>query len=144
MSMMNMKYYGIPNLNEHPGCIGARVTAVHREQFEIATEHGFSAAKMKRGLQLDADAMPTVGDRISVEYNPCGESMAVEVLPRTTLFARQDSWHGTRQLIAANFDYVLIATSLNADFSLRRLERYLALARESGADRKSTRLNSSH
>ena len=131
--MMNMKNYGIPNQNDRPGCVGARVTAVHRERFEIATEYGFSSAKMKRGLQLDTDEMPTVGDRILVEYNPGGESVGVEVLPRTTLFARQDSWHGIRQLIAANFDYVLIATSLNEDFSLRRLERYLALARESGA-----------
>lgn len=131
--MMNMNHYNIPNLNDQSGRIGARVTAVHREQFEIATEHGFSTAQMKRGLQLSADDMPTVGDFVAVEYNPSGDSMAVEVLPRTTLFARQDSWHGTRQLIAANFDYVLVATSLNADFSMRRLERYLALARESGA-----------
>lgn len=131
---MSYENYNLPTLTDRPGCIAARVTAVHRERFEIVTEYGFGFARMKRGLQLAADEMPTVGDLICVEFNPAGDSTAVAILPRRTLFARLDGWHGTRQLIAANIDLVCIATSLNADFNLRRLERYLALARESGAE----------
>lgn len=127
---MNMEHYAIPTLNDER-YIAARVTAVHRDRFDVATAYGFSHAQMKRGLH--AQEMPTVGDLIAIEYNPCGDSMAVGILERKTLFARQDSWHGTRQLIAANVDFALITTSLNADFSLPRLERYLVLARESGA-----------
>lgn len=130
---MAYENYGIPTLTDRPGCIGARVTAVHRERFEIITEYGFSHARMKRGLRLAADEMPTVGDRIVVQYNPAGDSVALEVLPRTALFARLDGMHGRAQLVAANMDLVCIVTSLNAEFNLRRLERYLALARESGA-----------
>lgn len=131
---MAYENYGIPVVNDRPGCTGARVTAVHRERFEIVTEYGFGFARMKRGLQLSADGMPTVGDAIVVQYNPAGDSVAVEILPRHTLFARFDGWHGTRQLVAANVELVCIATSLNGDFNLKRLERYLALARESGAE----------
>lgn len=128
---MNIENYMIPVL-DNPRTIAARVTAVHRDRFEIMTEHGPTFAQMKRRLHLSE--MPTVGDLIEIEYNPGGDSMAVAILPRRTLFARFDGWKGVRQLVAANVDLVCIVTSLNADFNMRRLERYLALARESGAE----------
>jgi ribosome biogenesis GTPase len=128
---LNIENYRIPDLND-PRLIAARVTAVHRDRFEIMTVYGPTHAQMKRGLQFDE--MPTVGDLIEIEYNPGGDSVAVGVLPRRTLFARQDTWHGGRQLVAANVDIAFITTSLNADFNIRRLERYLALALESGAE----------
>lgn len=130
MTIMPIENYRIPDLTDR-GLTGARVTAVHRGRFEIVTEWGPGFARMKRGLRLDE--MPTVGDFIAVEYNPGGDSVGVEILPRSTLFARMDGYHGVRQLVAANVDLDCIVTSLNAEFSLRRLERYLALARESGA-----------
>lgn len=128
---MNIENYSLPRLEGNR--TAARVVAVHRERFEIVTEYGEGFAKMKRGLRMEAEELPTTGDFLAVEYNPLGDSVATEVLPRRTLFARLDGWHGTRQLVAANFDEAAIVTSLNGDFSLRRLERYLALARESGA-----------
>ena len=128
---MNIDSYNIPVLN-NSDTIAARVTAVHRDRFEIMTEYGSAFAQMKRGLQFEE--MPTVGDLIEVEYNPGGDSMAVSILPRRTLFARFDGWKGVRQLVAANVDFACITTSLNADFNIRRLERYLALTRESGAE----------
>lgn len=129
---MNAQNYGFPILDD-PNLTGARVTAVHRGRFEVATEYGFTHATMKRGLRLEADEMSTVGDYLALCYNPSGDSVAVAVLPRRTLFARQDAYTGQRQLLAANVDLACIVTSLNGDFNLRRLERYLALARDSGA-----------
>lgn len=128
---MNTENYMIPTL-DNPRTVAARITAVHRDRFEIMTHSGPAFAQMKRGLSFDE--MPTVGDLIEIEYNPDGDSVAVAVLPRRTLFARFDGWNGKRQLVAANVDYACIVTSLNADFNIRRLERYLALARESGAE----------
>ena len=87
---MAYEHFGIPTLTDRPGCIGARVTAVHRERFEIVSEFGFSGARMKRGLQLPADALPTVGDRVVIRYNPTGDSSILEVLPRKALFSRLD------------------------------------------------------
>jgi ribosome biogenesis GTPase len=56
------------------------------------------------------------------------------VLPRATCFTRRASGPGGGlQVMAANVDVALIAASLNADLSLRRIERYLATAWESGA-----------
>lgn len=134
--MSEYDIYGIKGPEWQAGVRGtlARVVAVHRERFEIVTEYGFSHARMKRGKQYrEGGELPTAGDFIDVEYNPSGDSMATAVLPRRTQFVRQDSWHGTEQLVAANFDCVFIVTSLNAEFNARRLERYLALALESGA-----------
>ncbi len=128
---MNIENYAIPTLNEK-NTIAARVTAVHRGRFEIMTRFGPAFAQMKRGLHFQE--MPTVGDLIEIEYNPSGDSMALSILPRRTLFARSDGYRGGRQLVAANVDIAFITTSLNADFNMRRLERYLALARESGAE----------
>jgi ribosome biogenesis GTPase len=56
------------------------------------------------------------------------------ILPRRTRISRKVAWQKTEeQVLAANVDVVFIVTSLNEDLNLRRLERYLILARESGA-----------
>lgn len=113
----------------------ARITAVHRELFHIVTEQGEKNAKLKSSLFYNehaADAFPTVGDYVSVIANPAGDDLICGVLPRRSKFARMDSWHGVEQLVAANFDYVFITLSLNEDFNVNRLERYLTLAWQSG------------
>ncbi len=63
-----------------------------------------------------------------------GAAVISHVLPRATAFTRMAA--GTAkdmQVVAANVDVALLAASLNADLNLRRLERYLATAYESGA-----------
>ena len=57
------------------------------------------------------------------------------VLPRRTRISRKTPWLAAKeQVLAANVDTVLLTTSLNEDLSLRRLERYLATAWDSGAE----------
>ena len=56
------------------------------------------------------------------------------VLPRHTKFSRKTAWQATEeQVLAANIDVVFLVTSMNEDLNLRRLERYIILAWESGA-----------
>lgn len=55
------------------------------------------------------------------------------VLARRSLFTRAGEGGGADQLIAANIDIVLLATAFDSDHSMRRLERYLTLAWQSGA-----------
>jgi ribosome biogenesis GTPase len=79
--------------------------------------------------------LPAVGDWVVVRWR-AGEDRGsiVAVLPRRSQFSRRAAGHTTdEQVVAANVDVIFIVMALDADYSLRRLERYLLLARESGA-----------
>lgn len=131
--MTELEKYGYSGKTEfEDGAIAARITAQHRERYEVICERGHAAAQLKRTINFID--IPTTGDYVKMIYNPDGESLITELLPRKTLFARTKSWTGMKQAVAANFDYVLIMSSLNADFNPRRLERYLSLALISGAE----------
>jgi ribosome biogenesis GTPase len=79
--------------------------------------------------------LPAVGDWVVVRKRPDENRGAIiAVLPRQSWFSRRMAGQVTdEQVVAANVDVVFIVMALDADFSLRRLERYLLLARESGA-----------
>lgn len=118
------------------GLIPGRVIEVQREQYKIITDNGESAAKLKGSLFYNEDIIstyPAVGDFVLVKPNPLGEDVIYHVLERKSKFSRLDSFNEIEQVVATNFDYVFIMTSLNYDFNLRRVERYLASAWESGA-----------
>ncbi|MBQ0031457.1 MAG: GTPase RsgA [bacterium] len=76
---------------------------------------------------------PLTGDFVHFRYNAQGESMITEVLPRFSHFERKDpTAKRTSQTLAVNFDTLFIMMSLNENFSIPRLERYLALAEDMG------------
>jgi ribosome biogenesis GTPase len=79
--------------------------------------------------------LPAVGDWVAIRKRPAGERGAiVGVLPRRSRFSRKVAGNVTgEQIVAANVNVVFIVMGLDQDFSLRRLERYLLLGRESGA-----------
>ena len=87
----------------------------------------------RRSFPAADGGYPVTGDWVAAELKG-GAAIIAHVLPRTTAFTRMAA--GTakdRQVVAANVDTALLAASLNADFSPRRLERYLANTYESGA-----------
>ena len=132
---MNLEDYGIlPDTQNLPG-IPARVTAVHKERYEIVCRHGITHARLKtKEYYVDDQDFPTAGDYVMVDPVENGDSRILATLPRRTLFARREPGPVPRdQAVAANFDYVFIMQSLNQDFNPRRLERYLTLAWQSGA-----------
>lgn len=132
---MNIKDYGIlPNTENLPG-IPARVTAVHKERYEIVCAHGITHARLKtKEYYVDTQDFPTTGDFVMVNYIDNGDSQIITTLPRKTIFSRREPGPIPRdQAVAANFDYVFIMQSLNMDFNPKRLERYLTLAWQSGA-----------
>ena len=103
----------------------ARVVAQHRNRLDLLAEAG------ERGLDLHPD-MPeiTVGDWLVL--SPKGNFD--NLLERQSLFRRKAAGSKVgEQLIAANVDTLFIVTSLNDDFNLNRIERYLSLANEVGA-----------
>ena len=132
---MNINDYGImPNTQNLPG-IPARITAVHKERYEIVCEHGMAHARLKtKEYYVDTQDFPTTGDFVMINYIPNGDSQIIATLPRRTFFSRREPGPVPRdQAVAANFDFVFIIQSLNMDFNPKRLERYLTLAWQSGA-----------
>jgi ribosome biogenesis GTPase / thiamine phosphate phosphatase len=79
--------------------------------------------------------LPAVGDWVMVRRRRVEDQASiVAVLPRRSWFSRKTAGTVTdEQIVAANVDVVFLAMALDADFNVRRLERYLLLARESGA-----------
>src|SRR5690606_4165449 len=68
------------------------------------------------------------------EYPNERKAIVHGILPRKSKFSRKVAGKAVyEQIVAANLDYVFILTSLNNEFNLRRIERYLVLAWESGA-----------
>ena len=132
---MNIKDWGqVPNTENLPG-IPARVTAVHKERYEIVCAHGITHARLKtKEYFVNTQDFPTTGDFVMIHYIDNGDSQIIATLPRRTYFSRREPGPIPRdQAVAANFDYVFIMQSLNMDFNPKRLERYLTLAWQSGA-----------
>ena len=132
---LNLYDYGpVPNCETRPG-IPARVTAQHKERYEIVCQHGMTYARLKtREYYRGTELFPTVGDYVMVNYMENGDSQILATLPRRTFFSRREPGPIPRdQAVAANFDCVFILQSMNRNFNLKRLERYLTLAWQSGA-----------
>jgi ribosome biogenesis GTPase len=114
----------------------ARVIEVQKEQYKLATEYGESLGKLKGSLFYNDrvyNVYPTIGDFVLVKHNHLGEDIIYHVLERKSKFSRLDSFNKVEQIVAANFDYVFIMVSLNNDFNVKRTERYLTAAWQSGA-----------
>lgn len=116
----------------------ARVAIEYNHIFRLMDGEGefdaTSAGRLKHHAESRSE-LPSVGDWVAVRVRPGDEQGAiVAVLPRRSWFSRKSAGHVTHeQVVAANVDVVFIVMALDHDYNLRRLERYLLLARESGA-----------
>jgi len=121
-----------------PGSVVARVAAVDRERSLLIDATGtFPARLAGRYLHRhhQAEDLPCVGDWVCVERPTDGIGVIHDVLPRRTLLRRWSAGDtGEVQPIAANVDVVLVVQSCHFDFNVNRLERYLVMAREAGAE----------
>ncbi|HEY0435837.1 MAG TPA: ribosome small subunit-dependent GTPase A [Phenylobacterium sp.] len=118
------------------GLAPARVIVQHRGLYRIVGEAGETEARISGRFahQAAEGGYPVTGDWVASEAAG-GLALIHAVLPRRTAFVRRAAGPGGgAQVAAANVDVALLAASLNADLNLRRLERYLAAAYESGAD----------
>lgn len=114
-----------------------RIILAHKGMFRVATNDGewLAVPSGKFTFTHSKEQHPAVGDWVIVEQMP-GEQKAIihEVLSRSSQFVRKTAGKTTDiQLIAVNVDYAFLVMSLNQDFNLRRLERYLLAAYDSGA-----------
>jgi len=120
------------------GVVAGRVSIQHRGAYDVLTELGELRCEVPRRLVHEAETiadLPVVGDWV-VLTPPAdgGLGTITAVLPRLTKFSRKTAWQAAEeQVLAANIDVAFLVASMNEDLSLRRLERYLILAWESGA-----------
>ena len=111
----------------------ARIGAQHRGEFALLTEEGEVRARAAGRLFYAHEVggqLPAVGDWVAVTP----PATIASILPRRSAFIRKNAGHdSTEQVLAANVDAAFLLAGLDDDFSLRRLERYITIAWESGA-----------
>lgn len=122
----------------HPTCEPGRVSAEHRGGYQVISQAGELVAgvtgKFRHAAERGELDLPAVGDWVALSHAEPTRATIAGVLPRFNCIRRKAAGEGVReQVLAANVDTLFLVTALNADFNLRRLERYLALASDSGA-----------
>lgn len=115
----------------------ARVVSISRGVYHLAVgEHEIDARLLKR-VRRAPSGSPAVGDWVVVEAEqvPGVDPWIVHVLDRRSRLSRKAAGARTEeQVVAANLDAVFLVMGLDGDFNLRRLERFVAMAAESGAE----------
>ena len=141
--MNNLQKYGITDRfkNEatmYPQFTLARVVAQYRGLYKVITDSDELQAEISGKLRFETSEIakfPTVGDFVMISSNDLiGNSIIHHILTRRSIFLRTAvGIKSQAQPIAANIDTVFICMSLNNNFNLSRLERYLSVAWDSGA-----------
>ncbi|HZB23529.1 MAG TPA: ribosome small subunit-dependent GTPase A [Gaiellaceae bacterium] len=116
----------------------ARVVAEHRGGYYVRGDDGDVLASVRTRWRDEHELfgeMPAVGDWVAICDAPYGRAAIEAVLPRRTKVSRKTPWlKAAEHVLVANVDTLFLVSGLDADFNVRRLERYLVTAWESGAE----------
>ena len=114
-----------------------RIILQEKGQYYIISSQGEQAAVVSGKYQFDAVSpsdYPAVGDYVMADLNDGNTAVIHHLLPRFSSFLRKAAGTARQeQVAAANVDTLFLCMSLNNDFNLRRLERYLSVAWDSGS-----------
>ena len=144
MNKITMKKLGlsqrfITESTLYTGLYIGRVISQYKDLYKIATENGELAAEVSGKFRFTVKTLseyPAVGDFVMLDRNEntSGNAIIHHVLTRKSAFIRKAAGtSNNEQIVAANIDIVFICMSLNDDFNVRRLERYLGVAWNSRA-----------
>jgi len=123
----------------YAGLYIGRIISQYKSLYKVATENGEITAEISGKFRFDVKVLsdyPAVGDFVMLDRNEdiSGNAIIHKVLTRKSAFIRKASGTSNdEQIVASNIDTVFICMSLNNDFNLRRAERYLGIAWDSGA-----------
>jgi ribosome biogenesis GTPase len=121
-----------------PALRPARIVEELKHFHRVSSDEGEYLAEIAGKIRHEAagrEDLPAVGDWVAITPRPEEGRARIEcILPRQTMLARKVAGREQcEQIIATNLDIVFVVSSLNRDLNLRRIERYLALVWESGA-----------
>ena len=120
----------------YPGFDAGRISGEHRDAYLLLFAEGECVAQPAGRLRHRArkrSELPVVGDWVAFSRNSAGPAIVRAVFPRSSLLLRAAAGNETiEQPIAANVDVLFVVSGLDVDLNLRRVERYLAFALESG------------
>ena len=117
-----------------PGRVGVAYGATYRVFLDGAETLADVPGRMRHEARSRRD-LPAVGDWVAVRRGAANARPTIQaILPRTSVFSRKVAGQETiEQIMAANVDTAFLVAGLDDDFNPRRIERYLAMAWESGA-----------
>ncbi|PPA71136.1 ribosome small subunit-dependent GTPase A [Jeotgalibacillus proteolyticus] len=123
----------------YPNLTPGRIIVEHKRLYRIQTEQGVLLGEISGKYRHEAsqrEDYPAVGDWVMVQPLENEQKAIIHAyLPRASKFSRKMAGYTSgEQIVAVNVDIVFLVMALNQDFNLRRLERYLLTAWESGAN----------
>lgn len=138
MTITDLGYTGNPEQYMNNGfCIG-RVMQEHRERYIVSTGDEEYDCEVTGNLRFTAGSradFPAVGDWVRMSIYDSDMAIIHEVLHRKTILERQAvGKFGEKQIISANIDIALIIQSIDNNFNVNRLERYLTICYAVGID----------
>ena len=115
-----------------------RVITEHRERYTVYTSSGVLDGELLGNLRYPAESredLPAVGDWVALSSYDEGKALIHAVYPRHTVLARRAVGKSEeKQIIATNIDVGLIVQSVNRDFNINRIERYLTICYAAGIE----------
>ena len=140
---ITMRQYGLSSeVEKSAECFSdltvSRVLSQEKGTYRLVSSQGEKWGEISGRFQYDVQTKseyPAVGDFVMADWNKSGGNAVIHhVLPRKSCFIRKAAGEKSEeQVVAANIDTVFLCMSLNNDFNLRRLERYVSIAWNSGA-----------
>ncbi len=122
------------------GFVPARVSVAYGATFRVMAGSGEQLADVTGRMRHEAQGrrdLPAVGDWVAIKPTTIagGRATIQAILPRKSVFSRKAAGTDTtEQVLATNVDTALLMTAFDQDLNLRRLERYLAMTWEAGAN----------
>jgi ribosome biogenesis GTPase len=115
-----------------------RVTQEHRERYIVSTGDKEYDAEITGNLRFTASTksdFPAVGDWVAMKVYDKDMAIIHHILPRKSILQRQSvSKPGEKQVISANVDVAFIVQSIDSNFNINRLERYMTICYSSGIE----------
>ena len=112
-----------------------RVILEHKDRYVVKTENTEFEAELIGNLRFTAESrydLPAVGDWVAISEYDENKALIHAIYPRHSIIERQAVGKSAQiQIIATNIDYGLIVQSVNRDFNINRLERYLTICNTS-------------